>query len=316
MVSFLLIFYLAIVRLSGFLYPLETDPSIHGLAADWVYGWVGVQGVWANLLAALLLLVQAVTLNVLVIDHRLSDEFNLFPGVFFVLAASFLPEFQYLSPVIMANTFLAVALWQLFQTYRRPDCARQIFNTGFWLSVGSLFYPAFLFLLPLGIVGLNLLRAVKLREYLMFLSGALVPYLLLATTLFWYDRLPDLWLWQFRQSFDFGALRIPQDGWLYAKLGVFTLGLIVVLLSLNVYYFKKTMQVQKKVSILYWVLFLAGITLLFQSGIQLDHLLLLSIPFGILLALSFTTLERGIAEVLHLILLAGALFFQFWKYLF
>lgn len=314
MVSFLLILYLAVLRLSGFLYAAEDAPALHGVFTDWLYQLTGHEGLWADVLAILLLAGQGIALNALTIEHRLSTEIDLFPGVFYTLAASALPEFLYLSPLHLANTFLIIAIWQLFQTYRRPQCAEKIFNTGFWIAVAGLFYPAYLIFIVLGFVGLNLLRAFKTKEYIMLIAGAFVPYFLFSVYAFWVDQLPDFWAQQFRAPFQLLALRIPGDGLLLAKLSFFGLATLVALLSQNLYYSKKSLQIQKKISLLYWIMFLAGLTLLFQRSIAVDHLLLLAVPIGVLISFNFTHLRSGPAEVVHLLLLASVAFFQFWRH--
>ncbi len=134
-----------------------------------------VQGLLPTLLTIVLLSLQAVLINVLVSNHRLASEVSLFPGLFYILIASSLPDFLCFSPIHLANTFLIIALGILMATYKQSSCADLIFNVGLWLGVASLFYPPFLLFLFVGMAGLNVLRAYKIRERLMILAGMADP---------------------------------------------------------------------------------------------------------------------------------------------
>jgi hypothetical protein len=150
----------------------------------------------------------------------------------------------------------------------------------------------------------------------MVLTGVLVPYILRTLYFFWFDQLdyflnqqfslPDAWF-DFRPA---PALSAP-----YFKLGLFAVLLLVVLFSHNQYLTKKTIQQQKKINLLFWGLLCGGLTLSFQPAIQLDHLLILAPPLGLLLAINFTRLNRNWSELLHLLLLLSAFALQFRHFL-
>lgn len=313
--SVLLAFYILLARASVWVAPSKWEPSGYGPLAEWIYGWIGSSGQTADIAAMALLLAQAFYLNFFISEHRLASEVSLFPGLFYILASSILPEFLHLSPLLMANTFFLIVLAEIYATFKKTDCADRIFNIGFWTGVGSLFYPSYLFLFVLGFVGLNILKGFKLRERLMMLTGLVTPYLLISVHLFWRDEFFDFWVERAPAGFAFLDF-VPAPVWqVYRDLAIFGILILVVLFSYRSYIFKQTMQVQRKINILFWGLLTTALSLLIQSDIEIGHLLITAPPLGIMLSFNFIRMPGRMAEVIHLLILAIVLFLQFREWL-
>jgi hypothetical protein len=71
------------------------------------------------------------------------------------------------------------------------------------------------------------------------------------------------------------------------------------------------MTAQKYISMLYWLMFICGLTIFTQRNIDLNQLLVLSVPLGILLSMTFQRIAPAMAEALHMLLLMVALILQF-----
>ncbi|TXB61578.1 hypothetical protein [Phaeodactylibacter luteus] len=315
MASLLLGLYILLVRSSVFWVPFEGSPHGAGPFSAWLYEWIGHNTLPAQLLAMALLLAQGFYLNIIVSENRLAAEVSLFPGVFYVLLASLLPEFVYLSPLLLGNTFYLIVLGEVFNSYKKTEAAGDIFNIGFWTGAGALFYPSFLALLLVGFVGLNILRAFKIRERLMALAGLFVPFFLTGTWLFWDGGYPE-YAQQVKSGFawlDFSPAPVIAA---YRSLGIMAVLILVLIVSYRSYLLKQSIDVQRKISIVFWGLLLSALTVFFQADIGLEHLLILTLPAGLLLSLNFIRLPRQTAEVLHLLLLALALALQFQPLLF
>lgn len=308
-------FYIALLRGSAFVIPVEVEPRGAGLFSEWVYYWIGADGQWASIAAMVLLLIHGFYLNILIAEHRLATKVSLFPGLFYVFVCSLLPAFHYLSPVLMGNTFFIVVLGEIYGTHKRMKVAGSIFNIGFWTGVGSLFYPSFALLLLFGFAGLNIFRPFRFRERLMVIIGSLVPYILLGTYYFWEGQLP-VFLEEVRSGFQFLDFVPTAAPLVYRSLGIMVVLLLVILFSHRSYLMKQGMAVQRKVSVLYWGLLVAAATILVQAGIQLDHLLVLAVPAGVLLSFNFIRMPARMAEVIHLLMLALALGLQFMPMIF
>lgn len=311
-VNIFLLFYAGGLHLSAILWPdMDWTAPQHGALADWVYGWIGSAGRMAEIAATLLVFLQAVLLNVFFSSNRITREYTLFPGLFYILIASAIPEFLHLSPLLLANTFYLLAYKELFDTYRRPSAAAAIFNSGFWIGVASLFYFSYVEFLIWGFVGLNIMRAFRIRERFMLLIGLVAPYILMGAYHFYVDQW-DTWIQsQFIDSFDWLDFQKLPSNLLMIKLGLLGLLLLVLLLGYSGSSGRRTIDVQKKVNLMYWGLLFGGFTLLIQAGITIEHILILAVPMGMLLSIVFVGLSSRWAEALHILLVATVLFFQY-----
>lgn len=314
--SAFLIPYIIVLRMAVFFVPDSWQPAAQGIFSVWMYNWCTATGTSATWIAMFFIFVQAVIINQMVMQHRLANEINLFPGLFYILIASSIPDFLHLSPILMGNTFFIIALAQLMGIYKRNTVADKIFNVGFWLAVASLFYFAFTIFIFLAFIGILILRSVKIKELLMIILGFLVPYILSAVYCFWHDLLPFFNQTQFLQNLAFLDLNLTWNWVTYVELGFFALLVVIIIFSSGSYMLKKNIQVQKKINVLYWAILLSPLSLLLQADIQLQHLLLLSVPIGIFVSLNFTQMRRQWSETMHLLLFIAVLVWQYKPYLF
>lgn len=309
--SVLLIFYILLLRFSVFLAPFQWEPSGHGVFSELVYGLIGSQTLVAHGTAIVLVLIQAFLVNLIAINGRLANEVNLFPGLFYVWISCCIPDFLYLSPVLMGSTFFLMSVHELFDTYKNPACADRLFNAGLWMGVASLFYFPFAFFLLFLLAGLNILRAFNLQEVLMIGLGMFLPYLLTALYFFWVGAPGRFWDIQFSRNLSFWEFGGGM-GWEAAiKLLIFGILIVFVLFNNGFYLIKKNIQVQKKISILYWALVAAVISVPFQTNVNLEHLLMLAPALGILLSFTFTSMKPQWAESIHFLMVVVALAMQF-----
>lgn len=308
--NILILIYLGIVRISTFIHPPTFAPRPQGVLSAWMFEEVPPTSFVGLVAAFVLVFVQAVFINILVAKYRIAQEINLLPGVFYCLVASLIPDFLVLSPILLANTFLILAAFHLFDTYRVVRCADTIFNVGIWLGVAALFHFSIALFVLWGIVGLGILRGVRPKELLMFLVGIVVPFFLFGSYLFWTNNLQMLPA-HFTENLSYLNF-IPQRGTtVYVKLGAFAFMIFLTIILSSQLGNKRGIASQKFISLLYWMLMIGGCTVLFQSHVTLNNLLILSVPLGILLSLAFQRIGAASAEALHMLLLVGALIIQF-----
>ena len=313
--NILLIFYVLLLRFSVFIphgnEAMEWVPPGSAVLSQWVYQMVGTNGLSAQIMAIVLVFFQAVLINTIVARHRLGNEITLFPGLFYVFLTCCLSDFLHLSPLLMANTFYILAIMELFNAYRKPSAADKIYNVGLWAGIGSLFYFSYLIFFIFGFISLGILRAFKFREQMMILMGLLSTFILAGAYSFWTGQWVSFWQLQFSKNLDFLDFA-GQAHWLtWLKLGLFGLLLLICIISYNRYVLKKNIQKQKYISILYWGLLLSGLTILFQTEVRLEHLLILTTPMSIFISFNFLDMKKPTAEAIHLLMVFAALVLQF-----
>lgn len=317
--AILLAFYVVLTHLSALL-PNATlaagkDPVGAGVLYLMWFGWLKEHSHWSAAIAAGFVFVQALQVNMLADEFRLLSDRNWLPGVFYALAAACMPEFLYLSPPLIAATFLPMVLGRIFKAYNQPKATALVFDAAFWTTVAALFYPpAFLLLIPV-FFGFNIIRSYSFREQVVSSTGVITALFLAWLWYFWTDRGWDFWQIQFSGLFGvhrFDGFEMNLQTGLHWALPV--LFCFVILLSYGTYMFRKLIQTQKYISVLYWFWFAGGLIFLVQSQPHPAHFILLAAPTGIFLALTFSAFrKRSLAEIFHLVLLGFVLFIQFFR---
>jgi hypothetical protein len=304
--------YLFIIRFSLFThaFPWNPETSNAGVPSLWIFQFISRFGLNPALFSLALVFVQAFYINLMYRNYRATQEVTLLPGVFYALAASLIPEFMNLSPILLANTFLLLAIENVYSVYRANDCADKIFNIGFWIGVASLFQFSFTMFLVAFFVGLTIMRGFRLNEFLMFFIGFFIPHILLSVHMFWTNQLGTM-----KQNIldNLGFFNIQMHHEQFASLKILLVGVLIafVLITSGLLYSKRNVTAQKYVSILYWVLFAALGTVLMQSNIRLQHFLILSVPLGILLSFCLQSINSNTTEMVHLLIVVAALLLQY-----
>ncbi|MDX1911342.1 MAG: hypothetical protein SFV22_07645 [Saprospiraceae bacterium] len=309
-----LAFYVALLHasaLSGHVPPASETHAGGSLYQAW-FLWIAKDAFWSPLTALLLVIVQAILVNMLADNFRLLGERNWFPGLFYGLAASALPEFLYLNPALVATTFVPVSLWRIFNAYQKPQVTAAIFDGAFWLSVASLFYPPILWLLIAAYAGYEVVRVFRMQERLVFLAGAFVPLFLGWVWNFWFDMGAEFRTTQWGNLFQFYRFDLVMTEKEGMKTVLMVAFAVVFVGGLGAFYSRKGIQAQKFVSVLYWFLAIGGATAFFHEKWHWEHFLLPAAVMGILLALSFQGMRnRLLAEVWHALIFGAVLLLQY-----
>lgn len=265
-----------------------------------------------NLLACFLVFIQAVYINRIVVKHRMGIEITLWPGVVYILLCALIPQFTYLSAVLIANTFILAAFSDIFKIYKRPFAVKFIFNSGLFISIAAMIYPPYIAYLLAGFIGLAIIRSFKTKEMLQYLSGVLVPFLLYGSWTFYQRVFQEKMGALIDNKFGFPADIIPKDKFDYLYLGIILFIILITIFSYSTYSMKKSIQVQKKVDILFWMIASTLLALFINEHLTLDHLLMLTIPLSVLLSMNLLKIKSVITtEMIHLsvLILMGLLHF-------
>ena len=271
-----------------------------------LFEWIQAYPTLAQTLVAILILVHAWLINALTKRYNLDESLYKLAGLMYIFITSCFRDFHILSTIIVANTFLIIALYQSFETYKRKSCFPNIFNVGMWLGVASLVHFPYIAFAIAGFMGIMILRSPRIQEWLTYLLGVFLPFFLTGVWHYWHGS--TSWLT------NVAAFSMPQ--WLtfigkpslitYAALGFFGVAIALAIASFGVYYNRKVIGAQRYISILYWFLLASGLTLLLQRGVHLSHLLVCSVPLSIFVGMSFAHMNRQAAEFLHVILIMAA----------
>ena len=144
-------------------------------------------------LAFVFLTVNSLLLFRIYREYLFFNTWSLLPAVLFVLLTSGIPGLQSLYPVLIAILFLSLAMDRMFAAFYLRKPYRNMFEAGFLLSLGSLFYFHLLVLLPLFLAGGRVFaRDARWREVVLVFTGGVVPWIFLVAVYFLFDKTEEL----------------------------------------------------------------------------------------------------------------------------
>ncbi len=311
----LLLAYIALVRSSFLFVPSATVFKPQGIYSYEISHWIGTQHWIEPFVAALVIFIQAISINVLCFKYRMSDEKTLFAGIFYILMVSICPDFMGLSSPLLAVTFIILAFIELFSSYRQGVASGNIFNVGLMLGISSMFCFSISTYLIWAFIGLSILRKGSLKEISMVLVGFFTVYFLVGTFYFVLNRYDFFWNEQISKNIRFLNFT-GENNWIsYGIRLVYALLIGLSIVSQGFYSSKKSIQVQKFQTVLYWSLIIAAAPLLIQSNVSTHNLVLLAPTLAIFVTYHFLQFERQMAEAVHLICLAIVLALQYHSWL-
>ncbi len=312
----LLIFYAALIRSVVFiLHPWEKVPDSGSPLADLLYHYSGTNGLTPEIISIGIIYINALIINYLIAHNFLAKEINLFPGLFYIIVSSSVPGFLGLSSLHIANTFLLMACFSIFEIYKKNSVAKYIFNAGILIGLSSLFFLPYTIFFFWIIVAVNSLHGLKLNNIFISLTGLIIPWLYTFLYAFWVGEAAEYYNTFILEqigflNFDFGQTLIE-----FLPLTIFFFLILVVLSGYNKNLIKKKFEEKKKINLLYWLLFLGGLMLLFCTPASPEHLLGLTIPVGILLSFSFTRMKPPFDGLYHFLLLIFVVGMHYLKFL-
>ena len=309
--SLLLLPYAVMLRILVLLLGPEISYESQGLWSEWLLGKQYDIGMFEQVLAILLVFLHAAMVNRLVIRNRMTHIMSLFPGVFYILIVSFFAGYSFLSPVLLANTFVLIGLMELFSSHKKSGTSEHIFSIGFWFSCAALTYSQYDFLIIFAALGLSILRTVKLVNWVQFLVGMVTPVLISGMLAYLMGKPVTQIFASFGESIGFVNFG-GESGWVQIiQIAFFSIWLLATLLQYNPFTLKKNIHAQKKVDLCYWLLLFGGIIAVFSSKVGEVEWLVLAVPLSILMAMTFLRIRNKLsAELIHFLLLISILVIQ------
>ena len=311
--SLLLLPYAALIRLYSLIYPSKlTVIQDGGLLYKYLIKILPESPVFYSILSIIILFIEAVLINRLVFKNRFTRDASLLPGMFFILLSSLSPEMQRFSPFFIGVFFVILSFNELFKTYKKYYSERLLYNAGLYLSIAVLFYFDFFLLFIVLILGFISIRAFKIREFFQLFTGVLTVVYFYAVALFLSDKkivIPEIKFYSISQYY-------TQD---IALIIVYSTFIFLVLFSMFTYrkfIIKKSIQSQKKINILFWLLlFTIIIFIVFNPQFLLNYMIVIAFPLSIFTAMIYQRIKNNlIAEIVNLIVIFAMFVYHFQFY--
>jgi len=141
---------------------------------------------------ASLVILLALALMVLQINNRYSfiRVRTMLPAPLFIIMISGLVDLHTLHPVYFAAFFVLVAIHRFFAAFDQVKPFSAVLDAGLFLGVAALFYFNIVVLFPAFIIGIPILaRETRWREFVILITGFLLPLLFAVSYAFVTDQL-------------------------------------------------------------------------------------------------------------------------------
>ena len=239
------------------------------------------------------------------------------PSILFTIIVSGFTNLHTLHPVFPATIFLLLAIYSLFDTFEKTKPYSNVFNAGFFIGVGTLFYLNLIVILPAFFIGISILtRESNWRKYIILLIGIFVP----AFSAFSYavitEQIPEM-LTTITQNIvtpvNHFRLNIP----LYVLLSILVLLTLTGSIKILRQYDSKKVSTRKYFTIFFIIFILSLLSFVFIPVTSQEILVIIAIPITYLISNLFVFMKsRFWSELLFLILFAIVIFMQFSENLF
>ncbi len=136
-----------------------------------------------------LITTQAYLFNMLINRFEVLYKGSNIPVIIFIILYGLLPGFLALSPFLLINTLMPVALWKIFTLYKSERPVTRAFDSGLVFSLMMLCYLPMALLVVFMFLCIAILRPFNWREWAASVLGLLTPAILLFTFLLATDNL-------------------------------------------------------------------------------------------------------------------------------
>jgi len=183
---------MAICWAHAFIYPTAVNVDHCMPLYRLVLSWMQPFPLIAAILGFVLMVLTGFLYNYIVNEHEFLPKRTYLPGLFYCLLMSSSSLLQF-HPLLFANFFIVLMLNSLINTYRKNTAFNGVFEGGLFLGIASLFYFPIVFLLPVLLISLIVLRPFIWREWLIAILGFMFPYIYVIIFYFWNDSLDFFW---------------------------------------------------------------------------------------------------------------------------
>jgi len=297
---FLLLPYAIILRLHSLLHPQayivqENDPIFVRVLFDFID-----DPLLQSILGVILVFTHGVLINLLANNHRIHRIPSALSGMVYILLASIALPFQILSPVLIATTFILIAVHQIFRTYKITVASKKIANAAFASAMASMIYPPYILFSVVGFVGLGMMRNFKWVERLQYMIGYLLIYWMVGAFLFFLGLLN----WDFLSYFEAPGI-VTTIAYTSPRaqiiLGAIFITLFILLLNYYNFMKKKGIDIRKKIDFFYWLLLCSFLAVFIFPSIGYTHLYFVMISASIFISMLLMMIKHtALAEVLYL----------------
>jgi hypothetical protein len=185
-----------------------------------VWNWIYTFSEWINfntsflgiLIRVSVTLICALYINKIVTDHKLMEKPGYLPAMWFLLLQSLIPK-QVSLDILVMNVFMIASVKLMILVYKLEKPINSLLTASFMLSLIALINATSVIYFLWLSAALLIMRPASFREWIMVLTGYLLPIYLLTSILYLADRLDFSLIFSF-QKIEFGLPVLSPIEWI------------------------------------------------------------------------------------------------------
>lgn len=311
----LLAVYTVLLNLNLFFHPIEVAYEANAPLSHLVLSFIEVigenQATLNWIFFVLCLFIQALLLNRIVNKYRLIAHLSFLSSFSYVLLISMFNHHLFMSPAFFSNFAIIFMLDKTYESYNSSSY-RHLFDIGFAISIASLFYLPTLILVVFMLVALATTRVFNWREWIVSITGVLIPYFLVGTYFFLFNQLGEFAFQHFLEMNESTAISVNGLE-LVVKLLILLAIIMLTMFFFQIQFLKTIVQIRKYLTLSVYLLAISVLAFLLIRNFSFEPISLSIIPISIFFSYTIFRLKNALtAESLHLALLSTLIIFQYW----
>ena len=190
--------------------------SQHTIVWNWIYTfseWINFNTSFLGILIRVsVTLICALYINKIVTDHKLMEKPGYLPAMWFLLLQSLIPK-QVSLDILVMNVFMIASVKLMILVYKLEKPINSLLTASFMLSLIALINATSVIYFLWLSAALLIMRPASFREWIMVLTGYLLPIYLLTSILYLADRLDFSLIFSF-QKIEFGLPVLSPIEWI------------------------------------------------------------------------------------------------------
>jgi len=274
--------------------------------------WIGDLPLFSVILSAVFVVILAVLIEMIIARYQFIRIRTRLPAILFVLIVGGLTNLHTIHPVYFAAIFLLLAIFRLFGIFDIAKAYNLVFDVGFLLGVGALFYLNLFAVIPAFMLGVMVLgRATGWREFVILIIAFLLPLAFAFSYYFYTDRIDEL-SEVFIQTITGSVSKLKGNLLLQIYLGILVLFTVLASIDIASHYDSKKVSSRKYFTVFFYIFIFSMISYVFIPSTSQEMLVIAAIPVTFLLSNFFVFLKnRFLGELFFALLLTVVVVIQF-----
>jgi hypothetical protein len=300
---FVLVVLTAAIWIPGFLANpgLPVEPSLITPFYNIAHYLLKMFDAASPLVALVIVLLSALTLNNILIFHELTPKNNVLPAFLFILLMGSNPLTLCTYPVILSLPFFTWFLHSVYKMNDEPENYMEVFNASILISVISLIYPVAIILYACIWLILLIYGTFNGRNLIISFIAVSLPYVYLLLYFFWTDQLNEAlgsYLAYFGQIFDFQMNRNLLQLLIWGTFAIFMLLPAFMRITGTLSTF--SINFRKKMAATSWLMAFSLPIIIFQG--KVDYSTLLFIPASVMIAHYYHLFKKSVLNEIALLI--------------